>query len=112
MFSQHPNVLHRLREEILNKVGSSRRPTYDDLRDMKYMRAVINGESYTKSTPVVEMTGEFQKHFDSSHLCEYRVRSPYFSRSDWISAIYLGRSTSGKYCFGLVEFHYVHYGNG
>ncbi|OJA07921.1 hypothetical protein AZE42_03680 [Rhizopogon vesiculosus] len=42
MLSQHPDVLRRLREEILNKVGSSRRPTYDDMRDMKYMRAVIN----------------------------------------------------------------------
>ncbi|OAX41096.1 cytochrome P450 [Rhizopogon vinicolor AM-OR11-026] len=42
MLSQHPDVLYRLREEILNKVGSSRRPTYDDMRDMKYMRAVIN----------------------------------------------------------------------
>ncbi|KAG1895877.1 cytochrome P450 [Suillus fuscotomentosus] len=42
MLTQHPDVLHRLREEILSKVGSSRRPTYDDMRDMKYMRAVIN----------------------------------------------------------------------
>ncbi|KAG6329054.1 hypothetical protein ID866_10034 [Astraeus odoratus] len=40
--SQHPDVLQRLRAEILTKVGHSRRPTYDDLRDMKYMRAVIN----------------------------------------------------------------------
>ncbi|KAH7930343.1 cytochrome P450 [Leucogyrophana mollusca] len=51
MLSQHPEVLRRLREEILSKVGSSRRPTYDDLRDMKYMRAVINGTTSTE--PVV-----------------------------------------------------------
>ncbi|KIO11875.1 hypothetical protein M404DRAFT_126596 [Pisolithus tinctorius Marx 270] len=42
MLSQHPEVLKRLRDEVLSKVGSSRRPTYDDVRDMKYMRAVIN----------------------------------------------------------------------
>ncbi|TFK48292.1 cytochrome P450 [Heliocybe sulcata] len=42
MLSQHPDVLTRLREEILNKVGPSRRPSYEDLRDMKYLRAVIN----------------------------------------------------------------------
>lgn len=42
MLAQHPDVLRRLREEILSKVGSSRRPTYDDMRDMKYLRAVIN----------------------------------------------------------------------
>ncbi|KAL4075543.1 cytochrome P450 [Scleroderma citrinum] len=40
--SQHPDVLQRLRAEILNKIGPSRRPTYEDLRDMKYLRAVIN----------------------------------------------------------------------
>lgn len=42
MLTQHPDVLRRLREEILSKVGSSRRPTYDDMRNMKYLRAVIN----------------------------------------------------------------------
>ncbi|KAI0073816.1 cytochrome P450 [Panus rudis PR-1116 ss-1] len=40
--SEHPDILHRLREEILSKVGSSRRPTYDDIREMKYLRAFIN----------------------------------------------------------------------
>ncbi|KAF9224457.1 cytochrome P450 [Gyrodon lividus] len=42
MLSQHPDVLARLREEILTKVGGSRRPTHDDMRDMKYLRAFIN----------------------------------------------------------------------
>src|SRR6267154_5134652 len=44
MLSQHPQVMHRLREEILSKIGPSRRPTHEDMRDMKYMRAVINGD--------------------------------------------------------------------
>ncbi|TFK50641.1 cytochrome P450 [Heliocybe sulcata] len=38
----YPNVMSRLRSEILDKVGPTRRPTYDDIRDMKYLRAVIN----------------------------------------------------------------------
>ncbi|KAG6874015.1 hypothetical protein C0995_007972 [Termitomyces sp. Mi166 len=42
MLAKHPNVLSRLRNEILSKVGSVRRPTYDDMREMKYLRAVIN----------------------------------------------------------------------
>ncbi|KAF8837108.1 cytochrome P450 [Paxillus ammoniavirescens] len=42
MLSQHPDVLARLRDEILTKVGSSRKPTHDDMRDMKYLRACIN----------------------------------------------------------------------
>ena len=40
--SEHPDVLKRLREEILSVVGPTRRPTYDDIRNMKYLRAVIN----------------------------------------------------------------------
>ena len=41
----------RLREEILGKVGNSRRPDYDDIRDMKYLRAVINGQSLHITLP-------------------------------------------------------------
>jgi hypothetical protein len=41
--SIYPHILSRLREEILEKVGPSRRPTYDDIRELKYLRAVING---------------------------------------------------------------------
>ncbi len=40
----HPDVLSRLRKEILDTVGSTRRPTYDDIKQMKYLRAFINGE--------------------------------------------------------------------
>ncbi|KAI9572479.1 cytochrome P450 [Boletus coccyginus] len=42
MLSQHPNVLHKLREDILTVVGNSRSPTLEDLREMKYLKAVIN----------------------------------------------------------------------
>ena len=43
MLAEHPEVLRRLRQEILEKIGLQRRPTYDDFRDMKFLRAVING---------------------------------------------------------------------
>ncbi|KAI0353453.1 cytochrome P450 monooxygenase pc-3 [Trametes cingulata] len=42
LLSQHPAVLKRLRQEILDHVGSTRRPTYDDIRNMKYLRAFLN----------------------------------------------------------------------
>ncbi|KAJ7054373.1 cytochrome P450 monooxygenase pc-3 [Mycena amicta] len=35
-------VLKRLRSEIISHVGVDRRPTYDDIREMKYLRAVLN----------------------------------------------------------------------
>ena len=40
--AEHPDILQRLRQEILDVVGSSRRPSYEDIRNMKYLRAVIN----------------------------------------------------------------------
>ncbi|KAF9266611.1 cytochrome P450 [Marasmius fiardii PR-910] len=42
MLSEHPQVLRRLREEILATIGPERRPTYDNFRGMKYLRAVLN----------------------------------------------------------------------
>ncbi|KAJ2916358.1 hypothetical protein MD484_g4071, partial [Candolleomyces efflorescens] len=42
LLSQHPDVLQRLRAEILEKVGPSRRPNFEDLKDLKYLRAVLN----------------------------------------------------------------------
>jgi Cytochrome P450 len=44
MLAEHPHVLERLREEILTIVGPSERPSISDLRNMKYLRAVLNGE--------------------------------------------------------------------
>ena len=41
MLAEHPDILQRLRKEIHDTVGT-RRPTYDDIRDMKYLRAFIN----------------------------------------------------------------------
>lgn len=33
--AQHPEIADKLRAEILDKVGPTRRPTYEDIRDMK-----------------------------------------------------------------------------
>lgn len=43
LLAMHPEAVVRLRNEILEKVGPSRCPTYDDIREMKYLRAFING---------------------------------------------------------------------
>ena len=40
----YPEIRLRVRKEILDKVGPLRRPDYDDIKDMKYLRAVINGD--------------------------------------------------------------------
>ncbi|KAG2063571.1 cytochrome P450 [Suillus decipiens] len=43
LLAMHPEFLARLREEIISKVVLTRRPTCDDIREMKYLRAVLNG---------------------------------------------------------------------
>ena len=43
MLSEHPDIEKRLRHEIYEIVGQTGRPTYDQMRKMKYMRAFING---------------------------------------------------------------------
>ncbi|KAG2004914.1 cytochrome P450 [Coprinopsis cinerea AmutBmut pab1-1] len=40
--TQHPEVVARLREEVMEYVGPTKRPTYDDIKGMKYIRAFIN----------------------------------------------------------------------
>ncbi|PPQ86768.1 hypothetical protein CVT25_012413 [Psilocybe cyanescens] len=42
MLTQHPDIEKQLRQEIFDKVGSSGRPTYEQMRDMKFMRAFLN----------------------------------------------------------------------
>jgi len=40
--AMHPEVFTHLRQEVLSKLGDHTIPTYDDLRELKYLRAVIN----------------------------------------------------------------------
>ena len=54
LLSLHPEVLQRLRDEVLEVVGPTERPTYENVREMKYLRAVLNGWS---PSPVDEESG-------------------------------------------------------
>ncbi|KAK0200205.1 cytochrome P450 [Desarmillaria ectypa] len=51
MMCEHPDMLTRLRSEILEKVGT-KRPTYEDIRDMKYLRAFLNAGLCTRVSTV------------------------------------------------------------
>ncbi|CAE6435503.1 unnamed protein product [Rhizoctonia solani] len=42
MLSQNPEIMARLREEIIDRLGTSSIPTPQDLKEMKYMRAFLN----------------------------------------------------------------------
>lgn len=43
MLTQNPDIEKRLRHEVLEKVGPTGMPNYEHMRDMKYMRAFLNG---------------------------------------------------------------------
>ncbi|KAF7301073.1 hypothetical protein MIND_00671300 [Mycena indigotica] len=42
MLAEHREILAKLRAEITEVIGSSRMPTYEDFRHMKYLRAFLN----------------------------------------------------------------------
>ncbi|KAF8164774.1 cytochrome P450 monooxygenase pc-2 [Crassisporium funariophilum] len=42
MLCEHPDIEKRLRNEVFKLVGPRGRPTYDHMREMKFMRAFIN----------------------------------------------------------------------
>ncbi|KAF9000997.1 cytochrome P450 [Cyathus striatus] len=42
MLAEHPDIAQRLRDEILNKVGVTEYPSYENIRDMKYLRVFLN----------------------------------------------------------------------
>ncbi|KAJ7031177.1 cytochrome P450 [Mycena alexandri] len=42
MLAEHPEIAKRLRTEILEKIGHSRRPMHEDMKTMPYLRAFIN----------------------------------------------------------------------
>ena len=44
MLAEHPEAYARLRREVLNTLGPNGKVDPDGLRDMKYLRAVLNGK--------------------------------------------------------------------
>ena len=44
MLAEHPEVYARLRREAVDTLGPNGKVGPDNLRDMKYLRAVLNGK--------------------------------------------------------------------
>ncbi|THV01188.1 cytochrome P450 monooxygenase pc-3 [Dendrothele bispora CBS 962.96] len=60
VLTQRPDILARLKSEISEKVGFARRPTYEDTREMKYLRAFLN--ETLRLYPSVPVDGRSPKH--------------------------------------------------
>jgi len=71
--------MDRLRQEVLAHVGLTRRPSSDDIRDMKYLRAVLNGKSSAmiqfNLLPIVQKLSVYFPSFLSicGKACHYRI---------------------------------------
>jgi len=52
MIAQHPDIERRLREEVFDKVGPSNIPMYENMREMRYLRAFLNGALDSADTSV------------------------------------------------------------
>jgi hypothetical protein len=46
MLADHPHVLARLREEVSNTLGPNGKVNHENVREMKYLRAVLNGRHF------------------------------------------------------------------
>ncbi|KAH8831701.1 cytochrome P450 [Flagelloscypha sp. PMI_526] len=42
LLAQHPMICQKLRAEVMDHVGPSQRPTTDNIKAMKYLRAILN----------------------------------------------------------------------
>jgi cytochrome P450 len=58
--SRHPEVVTRLRQEVLDTIGPDRKPTYDDLKSMKYLQYVLN--ETLRLYPAVPFNVRFAHH--------------------------------------------------
>lgn len=47
-FAYHPEVYAKLREEVLRTLGSDGKPTYEDLKSMKYLQYCLNESNFPR----------------------------------------------------------------
>ena len=69
MLSEHPHVYDRLRQEVISTIGNEGRPTSEDLHNMKYLRAVLNGRHR------IDLRNANGPHFDQ-HFRDIATLSP------------------------------------
>ena len=46
MLADHPDILARLRKEVLDTIGPTGKVSPENLKEMKYLRAVLNGKPF------------------------------------------------------------------
>lgn len=78
MLAEHPDVLVRLRKEVLDTIGPTGKVSPDNLKEMRYLRAVLNGKSILPSRRPPVLT----THRDAEVISErVRITIPLDSRN-------------------------------
>lgn len=77
MLIEHPEVERRLRKEMLERVGSKRSPTSEDIRGMRYLKAFLNGKKRMARTDVAS-TDLLCRSITPLRYCvsEHQLQSP------------------------------------
>ncbi|KAJ7755156.1 cytochrome P450 monooxygenase pc-3 [Mycena metata] len=115
MLAQHPEMAKRLRSEVLEKIGSSRRPTHEDMKTMPYLRAFINAAHYLsncrtskKATTWANPTGQpvLSLEFDPDRFLDERLRK-YLTPNPYIflpfnAALAYFAPTGPRICIGQM----------
>ncbi|KAJ7860118.1 cytochrome P450 [Mycena olivaceomarginata] len=52
MLAEHPDVLAKLCHEVFERLGEKGRPTVEDIKEMKHLRAVLNGDPMNVCTSI------------------------------------------------------------
>ena len=63
--SRHPEIVIKLRDEVLARIGIDARPTYQDLNDMPYLKSTIN--EVLRLYPVLPYNVSLQRTHASIH---------------------------------------------
>lgn len=69
MLAEHPDICARLRQEIMEVVGPDRRPSLEEIRPMKFLRAFINGASiHTLCAPLLNKRSEVLRLYPAVYV--------------------------------------------
>jgi hypothetical protein len=60
--SYHPEIYKKLRKEVLDTIGQHEKPTYEDLKNMKYLQHCINESTPTAPLTVTDSSTPFIPH--------------------------------------------------
>ncbi|KAK0462789.1 cytochrome P450 [Armillaria novae-zelandiae] len=82
MMYEHPEMAARLRSEIIEKVGTRAPKAYEDIRDMKYLRAFLNHHCNLETLQLYPSVPINSRSSKVATTLPNKGRAPYYVRKD------------------------------